>query len=125
MKKRYTAVVCGMLSQQKGIIDIPIGADYDNRPMQMVDEKHGKRAVTRYEAVGNDGRYTRLHLFPETGRTHQLRVHCAYFGGLNAPIRGDRLYGNAADRLYLHADTITFSHPATGKSMTFCSPVPF
>ena len=99
VKKRYTAVVCGMLSLQKGIIDIPIGADYDNRPMQMVDEKHGKRAVTRYEAVGNDGRYTRLHLFPETGRTHQLRVHCAYFGGLNAPIRGDRLYGNAADRL--------------------------
>lgn len=123
--KRYTAVVCGVIENEKGVIDLPLRPDYYDRPRQMVDKEGGRKAKSRYEVAGREGGLTRLHLFPETGRTHQLRVHCAHPEGLNAPIRGDRLYGNKADRLYLHADTLKFSHPATGRLMIFESEPPF
>ena len=80
---------------------------------------NGKAAVTDYKIIGQAAGRTLIELFPHTGRTHQLRVHCAHRLGLGTPIAGDSLYGHPADRLYLHAEAITFRHPATGKEMTF------
>ena len=104
------------VSPQKGAISLPLRPDFDDRPRQVVDPKHGKRAVTEYELVGEDehGR-TIVRLHPLTGRTHQLRVHCAHPQGLNCPILGDTLYGHPADRLHLHAAEITFLHPITDR----------
>jgi tRNA pseudouridine32 synthase/23S rRNA pseudouridine746 synthase len=88
-----------------------------------VDDVHGKPAVTRYRVLERINGMTRIALEPLTGRTHQLRVHCSHARGLNCPIVGDRLYGTAASRLMLHAQLITFVHPATGCSMTVeCNP---
>ena len=94
--------------------------NYLDRPRQIVNHEQGKEAITEYEVLGSEERHhLRLALFPKTGRTHQLRVHCAHHEGLNAPILGDPLYGNEkAPRLYLHAEEITFEHPLTGKTMT-------
>ena len=83
-----------------------------------MEEKRGKPAVTRYHVLERMGRTTRVALEPLTGRTHQLRVHCSHPQGLNCPIMGDRLYGTAAARLMLHAQSITFIHPATGQEVT-------
>lgn len=129
--KRYTAIVEGSVASQSGMIDLPIKLDYDNRPRQMV-ASDGKQAITRYQIVGYDQERnaTRIHFFPQTGRTHQLRLHAAHSKGLNAPIIGDDIYGSShhADcstsnrRLCLHADKITFRHPATNEEMTIeCS----
>lgn len=105
---------------EKGIISLPLLPDYLNRPRQMVNHKQGKEAITEYEILERiDGSHLRIALYPKTGRTHQLRVHCAHQEGLNAPILGDPLYGNEkAARLYLHAEEITFEHPLTGKKIT-------
>lgn len=115
VQKTYMAVLEGRVAEfvvRKGIISLPLRPDLDDRPRQMVDFKHGKRAVTEYEIVGEDehGR-TIVRLHPLTGRTHQLRVHCAHPQGLNCPIFGDPLYGHPADRLHLHAAKISFLHP--------------
>ena len=92
-----------------------------DRPRQVVDFENGKPAETRcYKMSGN-----RVLLKPLTGRTHQLRVHCAHEQGLNNPIKGDRLYGHKSDRLYLHAEVLTFKHPETGKELVFRRPAPF
>ena len=91
-----------------------------NRPRQIVDMEHGKRAVTDYEVIDS-----LIALYPQTGRTHQLRIHCAHPNGLGCPIKGDELYGTKADRLYLHASEIWFRHPITGEEMHITSPVPF
>lgn len=96
-------------------LSLPLCADSLNRPYQRVDHEHGKEAITRYRFVTRD----RVELCPLTGRTHQLRVHCAHADGLNNPIKGDTLYGKAADRLYLQAVELRFKHPATGKQMRF------
>ena len=85
----------------------------------MVDPVHGKEAITDYEILGPDNGHTLIALYPHTGRTHQLRVHCAHAEGLNCPILGDALYGTPAERLYLNADQLTFTHPVTGKRMQF------
>ena len=92
----------------------------------MVDSIHGKYAETRFEVIGiEDGAFTRVAFYPLTGRTHQLRVHSAHPDGLGMPIHGDRLYGKPSDRLYLHAEQITFIHPYLKKEVTFTAKVPF
>lgn len=105
---------------EKGTISLPLLPDYLNRPRQIVDHEQGKEAITEYEILERiDGSHLRIALYPKTGRTHQLRVHCAHQEGLNAPILGDPLYGNEkAARLHLHAEEITFEHPLTGKKIT-------
>ena len=94
--------------------------DYLDRPRQIVQREQGKEAITEYEILERmDDTHLRLALYPKTGRTHQLRVHCAHQEGLDAPILGDPLYGNEkAARLHLHAEEITFYHPLTGKKLT-------
>ena len=134
VKKRYMALLEGTPQiAPKGFIRLPLRPDFDNRPLQMVDFEYGKPAVTRYEIInppyeGGQGDVqpprnntsqpkTLIALYPETGRTHQLRVHCAHPDGLNCPIVGDPLYGQPAERLYLHAETLQFVHPHTQKKM--------
>ncbi len=125
-----------------GCISLPLIADINDRPRQRVDMEHGKPALTLYNIVEvravdantavayttkkvDKGR-TLVHLYPKTGRTHQLRVHCAHPLGLACPILGDPLYGiERADRMYLHAAELTFRHPATGETMHFLSPSGF
>ena len=115
--KRYTAVLDGTLPDTRGVVSLPLCPDPDNRPQQMVCFERGKPAKTRWETVAQVEGRTLVHLYPETGRTHQLRIHAAHPSGLNSPIRGDRLYGNAGKRLYLHADRLAFRHPGTGTAM--------
>ena len=125
VQKKYIAIISekdilGRDIPEKGIISLPLLPDYLNRPRQIVNYEQGKEAITEYEILERiDGSHLRIALYPKTGRTHQLRVHCAHQEGLNAPILGDPLYGNEkAARLYLHAEEITFEHPLTGKKIT-------
>ena len=126
VEKRYVALVEGMVKEPKGRITLPLLCDPINRPRQVVDYQRGKSAVTEYEVLGTpqEGR-TLVALYPHTGRTHQLRMHCAHTDGLGCPIVGDELYGQAADRLCLHCDQIEFAHPVTGERMSFECPNPF
>lgn len=126
--KRYIALLDGELHRcLNGTISLPLRPDLNDRPRQLVDYEHGKEAVTHYEVMSAGSGITRVALVPHTGRTHQLRVHCAHRLGLNIPIVGDRLYGSHAtcQRLCLHADTITFRHPVSGQPLTFTGAVPF
>lgn len=100
---------------RKGTITLPLLPNPFDRPRQMVSYEHGKRAVTDYELQEE----ARVVFHPKTGRTHQLRVHSAHSDGLGVPIKGDALYGRAADRLYLHAERIEIKHPRTGAGMIF------
>ena len=142
VKKRYVALLSRPLpagKSPKGTISLPLYADPMNRPRQVVDYRLGKPAVTDYETFPHpslkgreqgsspSGRLGEVFiiLYPHTGRTHQLRMHCAHEDGLGCPILGDELYGQAADRLYLHAEQITLTHPATGQRMHFTSKCPF
>lgn len=120
IQKKYVAIISGRDIPEKGIISLPLLPDYLNRPRQIVNHEQGKEAITEYEILERiDGSHLRIALYPKTGRTHQLRVHCAHQEGLNAPILGDPLYGNEkAAQLHLHAEEITFEHPLTGKKMT-------
>lgn len=120
IQKKYVAIISGKDISEKGIISLPLLPDYLNRPRQIVNHEQGKEAITEYEILERiDGSHLRIALYPKTGRTHQLRVHCAHQEGLNAPILGDPLYGNEkAARLHLHAEEITFEHPLTGKKIT-------
>lgn len=120
IQKKYVAIISGKVIPEKGIISLPLMPDYLDRPRQIVDHELGKEAITEYEVLEPvDDFHLRIALYPKTGRTHQLRVHCAHQEGLNAPILGDPLYGNEkAARLHLHAEEITFEHPLTGKKMT-------
>ena len=104
-----------------GRIELPLLSDPINRPRQVVDYERGKEAVTDYEMLDDH----RVRLWPRTGRTHQLRMHCAHPDGLGCPIRGDELYGHPSDRLYLHAERLELTHPVTGERMTFELPAPF
>ena len=144
VRKTYMARICatdnsGWDTKKKihttdaGKIDLPLSADYDERPRQKADFKQGKLAYTEYKVVSDNPDGTSdLLLYPVTGRTHQLRVHCAHRLGLSRPIVGDLLYGGYAahsdghsdghsDRLHLHAYSITFRHPVTSELMTFSS----
>lgn len=124
VQKRYVALLeSTMPIGRKGRIDLPICPDITDRPRQMVNYEYGKRSITEYEVVDNIEGHALLHLWPHTGRTHQLRVHMAHNLGLGSPIVGDRLYGHAGRRLMLHAEELSFTHPETGESLTFhCAP---
>lgn len=115
--KRYTALLAKRPQAPNGIIDLPLCPNPYDRPRQMVSSEYGKRSITHWERCED----SLVHLWPHTGRTHQLRVHCAHPDGLNSPIVGDPLYGTPASRLCLHADTLTFRHPETDESLTFHS----
>ena len=127
IKKKYVAVVEGEISADHGVIDLPLSSDPLNRPRQIVDHEHGKRAITEYRVLEREFRngkpFAKIALYPHTGRTHQLRMHCAHQEGLGCPIVGDELYGHKSDRLYLQAESIAFVHPSTGRRMhLFCPP---
>ena len=125
IKKKYFAIVEGIPKDEHGIVNLPLSSDPLNRPCQIVDHEHGKQAITEYRILATRQDYTLLALWPHTGRTHQLRMHCAHHEGLGCPIMGDELYGRKADRLYLQAQAITFVHPLTNKRMHFELPYPF
>lgn len=121
--KRYVAVVSGSLVDDHGAIDLPLAADWPNRPRQQVDRERGKPSLTRWRVLSRDGERTRLELEPVTGRSHQLRVHLAAIGHA---IVGDTLYASApAPRLMLHATSLAFAHPLSGAPLSFTSPPPF
>lgn len=133
IQKKYTAIICCRQAPKSSylsgrhIISLPLMPDYLDRPRQIVNHEQGKEAITEFEILGEEEKvekktskehYLKIALYPKTGRTHQLRVHCAHKEGLNAPILGDPLYGNEkAMRLYLHAESILFTHPMTGKKL--------
>ena len=127
VRKTYVAIVAGRVEQASGEIDLPLAADWPNRPRQRVDREHGKPSLTRWRVLAHDGNSTRLELEPITGRAHQLRVHLCAIGH---PILGDALYADAAvrdaaPRLLLHATTLAFAHPHDGAAMRFESAAPF
>ena len=121
VQKKYVAILENEV-QGHGTISLPLRPDLTDRPRQVMDSEYGKPALTEYQALGD----CRIRLTPHTGRTHQLRVHCAHEQGLNNPIKGDPLYGRQkADRLYLHAELLSFNDPETGERLTFRYPAPF
>ena len=107
----------GMVSQDTGTVELPLCPNPLDRPRQMVDTQYGKPAITYYQVLERTDKYTRIAFYPHTGRTHQLRVHAAHPSGLHCPIIGDELYGKKDKRLYLHAESIEFTHPVNGQSM--------
>ena len=119
VQKRYTALLDGIVTEDKGTINLPLRVDLDDRPRQLVCFEHGKPAETNWEVIKRKNGKTKIHFYPISGRTHQLRVHAAHKLGLNIPIIGDDLYGQKADRLYLHADTLEFMHPTTKQQLKF------
>lgn len=121
--KRYEAVLDGVPALQQGTISLPLMPDITDRPRQRVDMEHGKPSVTTYRVVSTQNHRTLVWLFPHTGRTHQLRVHCAHPLGLATPILGDPLYGRgtAAPRMYLNAVELEITHPVTGRRMQWKS----
>lgn len=128
VRKQYTAVTALRDIPPCGTISLPLTADDADRPRQKVDRNHGRSAITTYRVISRDEEKDEmtLALWPHTGRTHQLRVHCAHHDGLNAPIKGDRLYGSGMTastptRLCLHAARLEFTHPVTGRRMHFTS----
>ena len=131
--KEYTALCqyrSGLDAGSTGEINLPLAPDYDDRPRMRVDHKHGKEAHSHYLVLRtltlDDGsKVALLRLTPTTGRTHQLRVHCAHAEGLAAPIIGDTLYGLPAHRLCLHASLLEFDHPTLHRRMRFHSDPPF
>ncbi|WP_029617084.1 pseudouridine synthase [Pseudorhizobium marinum] len=125
-KKSYVAEVWGRVAETEGLIDLPLAIDPHNKPRHRVDLEHGKPAQTRWQVIGYGENCTRLRLFPQTGRTHQLRVHLQALGHV---ILGDEFYAEgealaAADRLLLHAEELGFRHP-NGSEVTFTAPTPF
>ncbi len=125
--KRYLALVAGTVAESAGTIDLPLSADWPNRPRQQIDTTAGKPSLTRWQRLAVGERYSVLLLQPVTGRSHQLRVHLAAIGH---PILGDTLYAppavrDAAPRLLLHAWRLTAPHPDTGEATRFESPPPF
>ena len=125
IEKKYIALLDGDILDDKGIISLPLCSDPLDRPRQIVSEEHGKPAVTEYIVLERSGGRTRVAFFPRTGRTHQLRVHAAHPLGLDCPIVGDTLYGRPAERLYLHAECIAFTHPVTRERIELRSEAPF
>lgn len=119
VKKRYTALLDGLIDSDEGEINLPLRGNVVDRPRQMVDFEEGKKAITLYKVVERNEKSTKIHFWPVTGRTHQLRVHSAHKLGLNAPIVGDDLYGTPANRLHLHAAWVQFMHPVTKEVMEF------
>lgn len=124
VSKRYVAIVAGKLQPDEGEINLPIGADWNERPLRKIDEATGKPSLTRYRVLSREANTTRVELEPVTGRTHQLRVHMR---AADHPILGDALYGEvtSAPRLLLHAQSLSFVHPVSKVSASFVCPAPF
>lgn len=126
IKKGYIARVFGRIEDRSGTVDLPLIVDWPNRPLQHVDHENGKPSVTDWRVVKYEDDTTRVRLFPQTGRTHQLRVHMLALGH---PILGDPFYasGEAANapRLMLHAESLRVAHPDGGKGLTFKAKCPF
>lgn len=132
--KTYVALLEGEVGGEEGLIDLPIRPDVTNRPYQIVDFVHGRPSQTRWRVLAREIDRTRVHFEPLTGRAHQLRVHAAAPvlvegrpGGLGSPIVGDVLYSPnpGGERLMLHASTLSFEHPETGRWLEFRLPCPF
>ncbi len=124
--KTYIACVYGQLPNE-GKVDLPLICDWPNRPKQMVCHERGKQALTRYKVLSRKENSCRVELYPKTGRSHQLRVHMLALGHA---ILGDNFYEtensfSMADRLQLHAQSLTLRHPSSEKEITFTAPVPF
>lgn len=117
--KRYRALLSKIIDQQEGEIDLPLRADFFNRPRQLVCFEEGKKSISRWQVIERYRDTTKVEFWPLTGRTHQLRMHSAHELGLNAPIVGDDLYGTAAERMYLHAAYLEFIHPASRQKISF------
>lgn len=124
VEKRYIAVCAGPIAAAQGEIDLPVAADWPNRPLQQIDRLNGKPSLTRYRVIEAGTHQSRVELEPVTGRTHQLRVHLAAIGH---PILGDALYGEAssASRLLLHASSLRFAHPLSGAMLFVRQTPPF
>jgi tRNA pseudouridine32 synthase/23S rRNA pseudouridine746 synthase len=126
--KRYVAVVAGRLEPATGEVDLPIIADWPNRPLRKIDVESGKPSLTRFHVLEHDtaGDTSRVELEPVTGRTHQLRVHMMAIGH---PVLGDSLYGGTvgagAHRLLLHASALAFAHPLSGEPLSLVCAPPF
>jgi tRNA pseudouridine32 synthase/23S rRNA pseudouridine746 synthase len=125
--KTYVALVFGHLQEQDGHVDLPLICDWPNRPRQMVDPERGRASQTKWRVLGFEDDHTRVELTPLTGRSHQLRVHMASLG---YPILGDTFYAHkaaldAAPRLMLHAQSLSFRHPKDGDRVSFSAPCPF
>ncbi|MFM2214446.1 MAG: hypothetical protein RL427_1709 [Bacteroidota bacterium] len=118
IKKQYIALLDGLINEERGRIELPLRPDFHNLPNQLVCFAFGKSAQTDWEVINRTEHHTLIRFYPITGRTHQLRVHAAHPSGLNTPIVGDDLYGTKANRLHLHAESITFQHPMTKEEMT-------
>jgi tRNA pseudouridine32 synthase / 23S rRNA pseudouridine746 synthase len=126
VKKVYEALLSGLLSTEKGTVELPLWGNPENRPYQQVDWQYGKPSVTNFEVIAREENYTRINFYPLTGRTHQLRVHAADKTGLNIPILGDLLYGcNVGNRLHLHAKELCFQHPQSGENLCLQVETPF
>lgn len=117
IRKKYIALLDGIVPEDEGTIELPLCPNPLDRPRQMVNTQYGKPAITYYQVLERTDKYTRIAFYPHTGRTHQLRVHAAHPSGLHCPIIGDELYGKKDKRLYLHAESIEFTHPVNGQSM--------
>ncbi len=117
IKKRYVALLDGIVQGESGIIDLPLRLDIDNRPNQLVCYEFGKQAQTHWQVIDRLENKTKVYFYPITGRTHQLRVHAAHQLGLNCPIVGDDLYGQKSNRLHLHAEYLSFIHPDSKEQM--------
>ena len=118
IKKRYVALLDGVLKEKQGFIDLPLRVDLDDRPRQLVCYEHGKQAQTKWEVIEVKDNQTRVYFYPISGRTHQLRVHASHEMGLKTPIIGDDLYGKKSNRLHLHAEQLIFTHPVTKEILT-------
>ncbi|MGE3108323.1 MAG: RluA family pseudouridine synthase [Phycisphaerales bacterium] len=132
VEKRYVALVTGVVEAESGTIDAPVRPDYLNRPYQVVDPSHNRPAITGWRVLAFETDRTRIELTPLTGRTHQLRVHCAHAAplGLGHEILGDVLYGSpvgrsGVDRLMLHASRLALTDPDTGDRVELSSSPPF
>lgn len=135
VKKRYQALLQGELAQgelaqgeleqDSGTITLPLRTDFDDRPRQLVCQQYGKPAETFWQVKERSNNRTKIDLYPKTGRTHQLRVHCAHPLGLNLPILGDDLYGDKGERLHLHAQLLELQHPRTKEAMSFSAEAQF
>lgn len=125
-EKIYAARLWGEMAEAEGQVNLPMIVDWPNRPRQHVNFETGKPAVTDWQAVQTGNGETRVRLMPQTGRSHQLRVHMAELGH---PILGDTLYASGAamahPRLMLHAETLRLRHPVSGEEISFTAPPPF
>ena len=125
IKKRYVALLDGILKEKEGFIDLPLRVDLDDRPRQLVCYEHGKQAQTKWEVIEVKNNQTRVYFYPISGRTHQLRVHASHELGLKTPIVGDDLYGSKSNRLHLHAEQLVFTHPVTKEIITITEKAEF